>query len=128
MVDRILSYEKSKRIEVQKFIANDNVLVLAHFNGMDNILPGVMLIEMVGQAGAIIALGQSEKRETIATRLPTPLLARCKARFISPARGGDLLFAKVELVATVGPTSVFNGKVYTTNTEVAEIEVMGTYR
>lgn len=55
IVDRILSFEKDKKLSAEKLIKDDELWVKGHFP--DNpIMPGVLLIEACAQICALLAL------------------------------------------------------------------------
>ncbi len=63
MLDRVISYDESS-IHAEKFAAADAFYFQGHFPG-NPIMPGVMIVEAIAQAGALIAaLGGSFDGET----------------------------------------------------------------
>jgi 3-hydroxyacyl-[acyl-carrier-protein] dehydratase len=94
LVDRVLSLELGKRIVAVKNITINEPFFQGHFPGHP-IMPGVLIIEALAQAGGILAL------LSIPENLGNPsifLLGADKVRFRKPVVPGDQLRLEVESI------------------------------
>ncbi|MFV1872002.1 MAG: 3-hydroxyacyl-ACP dehydratase FabZ family protein [Oleiphilus sp.] len=91
-VDKIISLEPGEKIEAQRTWPKDLELFKDHFPGFP-VVPGVLLTEMMGQAGALcLAAQESEQRSAI-------LLQIKDARFKGWALPDELLTIHAEVVS-----------------------------
>ncbi len=91
LVDKILEVEPGKRIKAVKYVREDEFYFKGHFPS-NPIMPGVLIVETMAQAGAVLALMAPENKGRIA------LFAGIdKARFRRIVRPGDELVLEVEL-------------------------------
>jgi len=91
LVDKILEVEPGKRIKAVKYVREDEFYFKGHFPS-NPIMPGVLIVETMAQAGAVLALMAPENKGRIA------LFAGIdKARFKRIVRPGDELVLEVEL-------------------------------
>lgn len=122
LIDRVLEYRPSTYIRTQKCINDSDPFVKDHFLNGPSILPGVLLIEYVSQSAYLLdRLASSSSNELT----PVHLLARCSASFLSPAQGGDILIAEVNLIDRVRDVGVFEGIVSCGDRLVCRVNVFG---
>ncbi|WP_303144881.1 3-hydroxyacyl-ACP dehydratase FabZ [uncultured Ruminococcus sp.] len=100
LIDEVLEMEIGKRIVARKYIKADDFWFKGHFPEKP-VTPGVLMIEMLAQAGAVCILSQPEFKGKIA------LFAGIdKAKFRRQVVPGDVLDLSVEIIAQRGPMGV----------------------
>ncbi|BDT66375.1 3-hydroxyacyl-ACP dehydratase FabZ [uncultured Albidiferax sp.] len=107
MVDRVLSIEKSKSIRAFKNVTINEPFFEGHFPRRP-VMPGVLMLEALAQAAALLAfdaLGKSPEDDTVYY-----FAAIDNARFKRPVEPGDQLMLDVELVRMKSGIFKFKGK------------------
>ncbi|HEX6998444.1 MAG TPA: 3-hydroxyacyl-ACP dehydratase FabZ [Gammaproteobacteria bacterium] len=93
LVDRVLEVTKEKVVAIKNVTANE-AYFQGHFPGYP-VMPGVLIIEALAQAGGVLAWESATEEE----RTSVLYFAGIEnARFKLPVRPGDQLVLKVELV------------------------------
>jgi 3-hydroxyacyl-[acyl-carrier-protein] dehydratase len=97
LIDRVLELEPGKRIVGLKNVTANEEFFQGHFPDRP-IMPGVLIVEALAQAGAVLALSQPEDRGKL------PLFAGINNfRFRRPVVPGDQLRLEVEFTMRRGP-------------------------
>ena len=97
LVDRVLETEPGKRIVAEKNVTVNEWFFQGHFPDFP-IMPGVLIIEALAQAGAVLLLSDESVKGQI------PLFAGIdNCRFRAQVTPGDVLRLEVELTARRGP-------------------------
>ena len=65
LVDRVIDYEKGKWVKAIKNVTMNEPFFQGHFPG-EPIMPGVLIIEAMAQAGGIVAMMEDEAKEKLA--------------------------------------------------------------
>lgn len=117
LIDRAAPMGK-EAISVQKAVSGADPLVAAHLTDGPAMLPGVLVIEMVGQAALLLAkLGGSAEPEN------PVVLGRCKARFNRPAFVGQTVTASLT-VERAADGSLVRALVFADEDTMAEVELV----
>ena len=97
LVDRVLEMEPGKRIVAAKNVTVNEWFFEGHFPDFP-IMPGVLIVEALAQAGAVLLLSDESVKGQI------PLFAGIdNCRFRAQVTPGDVLRLEVEFTARRGP-------------------------
>ncbi|WP_066873763.1 3-hydroxyacyl-ACP dehydratase FabZ [Clostridium mediterraneense] len=111
LVDKVENIEVGKKIIAYKNVSINEEFFNGHFPNYP-VMPGVLIIEALAQAGAIAILTKDEFKGKI------PLFAGInKARFKKQVIPGDILKLEVEIIKLRGPIGIGTG-IATVNDEV----------
>jgi 3-hydroxyacyl-[acyl-carrier-protein] dehydratase len=94
LIDRVVEFEPAKRLVAIKNVTMNEPFFQGHFPGLP-IMPGVLVIEAMAQAGAIIMMTEMPDR---ATKLAV-FTGIEKAKFRRQVTPGDQLRIEVEVLA-----------------------------
>lgn len=119
LVDRILLLEPARRVVGMKNVTINEPFFEGHFPGHP-IMPGVLLLEAMAQAGGVLLLHTVEDP----TSKLMYFLGIDNARFRRPVRPGDQLIFVLELVKLKGRICRMDGKAYVRGVLVAEAEFL----
>lgn len=100
LIDEVLEMEVGQRIKARKYVKEDDFWFKGHFPGKP-VVPGVLMVEMLAQAGAVCILSKEEYRGKIAF-----FGSIDKAKFRRMVVPGDILDLEVEIVKVRGPVGV----------------------
>jgi beta-hydroxyacyl-ACP dehydratase FabZ len=92
LVDRVLELDEGQRVVALKNVTINEPFFVGHFPGHP-VMPGVLIIEMMAQAGGVMLLVTPEHRGKLAY-----LAGIEKARFRKPVMPGDTLIAEASLI------------------------------
>jgi len=115
LLDRVLELERMKRVVGLKNVTINEPFFSGHFPGAP-IMPGVLLVETMAQAGAVLLLTEIQDREdklVFFTGIE-------RARFRRPVVPGDQLRIEVNVLAWRRITGRMDGKVFVDGKLVAE--------
>jgi 3-hydroxyacyl-[acyl-carrier-protein] dehydratase len=107
LVDRIVHITRTKRIVAIKNVSVNEPFFMGHFPDHP-IMPGVLVVEAMAQAGAVLLLTEISRRDEkllVFTGIE-------RARFRRPVRPGDQLRIEVEVLAWRGTAGRMQGKAY----------------
>ncbi|MGA3371617.1 MAG: 3-hydroxyacyl-ACP dehydratase FabZ [Terracidiphilus sp.] len=94
LIDRVVEFERAKRLVAIKNVTMNEPFFQGHFPGYP-LMPGVLIVEAMAQAGAIIMLHEipdREKKLAVFTGIE-------KAKFRRPVTPGDQLRIEVDVLA-----------------------------
>jgi 3-hydroxyacyl-[acyl-carrier-protein] dehydratase len=118
LIDRVIDLVRMKRIVAIKNVTINEPFFSGHFPNMP-IMPGVLIVEAVAQAGGALLLTEIPDREhklMVFTGIE-------KARFRRPVVPGDQLRIEVEVKAWRGDAVRMQGIAYVEDKRVAEATV-----
>lgn len=121
LLDRVIGWDK-KSIVVQKSISGADPMMAAHLSDGPSIMPGVLYIELVGQATmlhGVLSGGGSISKEGAA------VLGRCKGEFLSPAFIGETITAEVSVSDPIAGKTVYEGIVRSGERMICRVSGMG---
>lgn len=108
LIDEVTELEPGVSVKAKKYLKPDEYWYKGHFPGQP-ITPGVLMIEMLAQAGAVCALSLPENKGKIAV-----FTGIDKARFRGQVLPGDTLELSVVMTDRKGPVG-FGRAVATVN-------------
>lgn len=123
LVDRIVDLSPGERVAALKCVSINEPFFQGHFPGYP-IMPGVLVIESLGQAGGVLLLNsvdEPEKKLVFFTGLD-------EVRFRKPVLPGDQLFLKVEMEFFRRGLCRMKGKAYVDDAVVAEAVMTAVVR
>lgn len=116
-VNRIISVEPGKSATAEYFVSPDWPVFRGHFPD-DPVMPGVLIVEMMAQSGALALLCAEEMRGRVAY-----LAAIDSARFKRPVRPGDTLRAHTQMGPVKRGIGRATGVAYVNEVEVARAAI-----
>ncbi len=121
LVDRVLELEKGKSITAIKNVTYNEHFFQGHFP-VKKVMPGVLIIESVAQAGGILLYHSIPDPENVLVFLS----AIHNAKFRKPVIPGDQLRLEAELTRLRKKVSFMKGKAYVDGEIVAEGEIIAS--
>jgi beta-hydroxyacyl-ACP dehydratase FabZ len=118
LIDRVLELESTRVRAVKNVSANESFFV-GHFP-QRKVMPGVLIVEAMAQAGGVMMLSQAgpkEKRLIFFTGIDN-------CRFRRPVVPGDQLMLEVELVAKRSTVAKMHGRATVNGELVCEADLM----
>lgn len=117
-VSRIVKIEDGRLVVAEYDVPQDHPFFQGHFP-QEPIFPGVIILEMMAQAGALAVLGGANKHGQVAY-----LAGIDSARFKEPVRPGQTLRAEVEIEFLRMGIGSARGKAFVKDKEVASAKVL----
>lgn len=119
LIDRIVEFEEKKRIVAIKNVTVNEPFFQGHFPG-NPIMPGVLILEALAQAGGVLLLHSVPDRE----KKLVYFVGIDNARFRKPVLPGDILRLEVEIVNLRSWTCKLKAVAKVDGKIVAEAEIM----
>ena len=119
LIDRVLEIDPGKRVVALKNVTYNEPFFPGHFPG-DPIMPGVLIIEALAQAGAVLLLHDMADREGKLVYFT----GIDKARFRRTVVPGDQLRLTVEVIKFRATASKLRGIAEVDGVKAAEAEIM----
>jgi 3-hydroxyacyl-[acyl-carrier-protein] dehydratase len=107
LIDRIIEFERAKRVVAIKNVTMNESFFQGHFPGAP-IMPGVLVIEAMAQAGAVLMLSEMEDRHS-KLAVFTGIEGAKFRRSITP---GDQIRMEVDVVSFRSRAGKMAGKAY----------------
>ncbi len=121
LVDRVLELQEGSRIVALKNVTFNEPFFQGHFPG-NPIMPGVLVVEAMAQAGAILLLhGRPESRGKVVY-----FAGIDKAKFRRPVVPGDQIRLEVEVLKLRTRTCLMRGTALVERGLVAEAEIFSS--
>jgi beta-hydroxyacyl-ACP dehydratase FabZ len=121
LVDRVLELEEGRRIVALKNVTFNEPFFQGHFPG-NPIMPGVLVVEAMAQAGAVLLLhSRPESRGKVVY-----FAGIDKAKFRRPVVPGDSVRLQVEVLKLRSRTCLMRGEAYVGEQLVAEAEIFSS--
>jgi 3-hydroxyacyl-[acyl-carrier-protein] dehydratase len=118
LVDRVIEMEPGRRIVAIKNVSANEWFFQGHFPGYP-IMPGVLIVEAMAQAGAVLLLSDES------TKGQVPLFAGINdVRFRAQVGPGDTLRLEMEVVSRRGPIGKGKARALVGDKVAAEGELM----
>jgi len=125
LVDRVLELEPGKRIVALKNVSINEPVFMGHFPHYP-VMPGVMIVEALAQAAAILSFVTFDKR---ADKNSVYYFAGIdNARFKRPVGPGDQLRLEVELLREMRGIGKFKARALVDGQVAAEADLLCAYR
>jgi len=123
LVDRITELEVGVRVVGIKNVTINEPFFQGHFPG-EPVMPGVLIIEAMGQTAGVLAYRSMNAPENQGVYL----MSLNRVKFREPVVPGDQLRLEMKVLKQRGPIWVFKGSAYVEKKLVAEAEIMATVR
>lgn len=117
LVDRIEELEEGKRVVAKKNVTINEPFFQGHFPH-EPVMPGVLIVEAMAQAGAVALLSLPDFRGKTAY-----FGGLDKAKFRKKVTPGDTLILEVEILKVKSAAGIGKGIVYVDGKKVAEAEL-----
>jgi 3-hydroxyacyl-[acyl-carrier-protein] dehydratase len=125
LVDRVLEIEPGKRIVALKNVTINEPVFMGHFPHYP-VMPGVLIVEALAQAAAILSYVTFDKR--VDSSSVYYFAGIDNARFKRPVGPGDQLRLEAELVREMRGVGKFSGRALVDGQVAAEAELLCAYR
>lgn len=125
LVDRVESVEAGKRIVALKNVSINEPVYSGHFPGYP-VMPGVLILEALAQAAAILSivtLGKDNAKDLIYY-----FVGIDRARFKRPVEPGDQLRLEVDFARELRGIAFFKAKALVEGQVACEADLMCAYR
>ncbi len=119
LVDRVVSVEPGQRLTAYKNVTINEPFFQGHFPGLP-VMPGVLIVEALAQAAALLAY----KTEQSAENKVALLMSLDNVKFRKPVVPGDRLQLDIEVQKKKGPIWKQKGTATVDGQKVAEAEIM----
>ena len=123
MVDRILELTPGEKVIALKNVTINEPFFQGHFPE-NPIMPGVLIIEAMGQAGAVLA-AKSLEQESHGSLIY--FMGMDKVKFRKPVTPGDQLIFEVKFLKQRRNVFRMSGTAYVDENVVAQAELMATF-
>ncbi len=123
LVDRVISFEENKRIVALKNVTINEPFFQGHFPGIP-IMPGVLIVEAMGQAGGVLVI-QSSPGENRGKMVY--FMGFDNVRFRKPVVPGDQLILELEILKIRSKVVKLAGVAKVDGQTVAQAQLMAAF-
>ncbi|WP_407351927.1 3-hydroxyacyl-ACP dehydratase FabZ [Luteimonas sp. R10] len=120
LVDRVLEFERDRRVLCYKNVSANEHFFQGHFPG-NPVMPGVLVIEALAQAGGVLS---HLSKEVDCTGRLSYLVKVDKAKFSRMVVPGDRLELEVEIRRAIRNMTLYAGSARVDGQEVACAEIL----
>ncbi len=121
LVDEVLEVEPGRRLVALKHVRAEEPYFAGHFPGAP-VMPGVLIIEAMAQAGALLLFREVPERQSKLVFFA----GIDQARFRAPVFPGDDLRLEIDVISFRNTRSKMAGKAFVGDKLVAEAELLAT--
>ncbi len=118
LLDTVEEMEAGKRVKARKCVSYNEPYFAGHFPA-EPVMPGVLIVEAMAQAGAVAMLSQPEMKGKTAY-----FAGIQSAKFKRKVVPGDMLELEVEIVKVKGPVGIGKGTASVDGKLAASAEIM----
>lgn len=118
LLDTVEEMEPGKRVKARKCVSYNEPYFAGHFPA-EPVMPGVLIVEAMAQAGAVAMLSQPEMKGKTAY-----FAGIQSAKFKRKVVPGDVLELEVEIVKVKGPVGIGKGTALVDGKLAASAEIM----
>ncbi|MFP4286429.1 MAG: 3-hydroxyacyl-ACP dehydratase FabZ [Candidatus Izemoplasmataceae bacterium] len=118
LIDRIIELEVGKQVKALKNVTSSEPYFQGHFPN-EHVMPGVLIIEALAQAGAVAILSDENHLGKTAY-----FAGIDKARFKRKVIPGDVLTLEVEITKMKGPIGKGTGRAFVEGELVCQAELL----
>ena len=123
LIDRVTAIDPGEKITALKNVTYNEPFFQGHFP-QQPIMPGVLLVEAMAQAGGVLAF---ESRSADDRGVPVYFMGIDKVKFRKPVVPGDQLILEARLLKLRSKAAKLSGKAFVNQALVAEAEFMATF-
>jgi len=123
LIDRIVELNPGKKVVAVKNVTINEPFFIGHFPN-EPIMPGVLIVEAMAQAGGVLAWESTDKEKQ--AEMTFYFTAMDRVRFRKPVVPGDQLILEVELLRLRSTAAKFTGTAKVGDTLVAEAQMMAS--
>lgn len=117
LIDEVVEMEPGMRIVAKKYLKEDEYWFKGHFP-QEPVQPGVLTIEMLAQAGAVLVLSEPENKGRIAY-----FAGIDKAKFKRKILPGETITLELEMIKRRGPIGVGKATAYVDGKKAVSAEL-----
>ncbi|MBN2331524.1 MAG: 3-hydroxyacyl-ACP dehydratase FabZ [Deltaproteobacteria bacterium] len=125
LIDRVLEMVPDKTITALKNVTINEPFFVGHFPG-NPVMPGVLIVEAMAQAGGLLALYSEGIELGSDTDAKVYFLGIDKARFRKPVTPGDSLRLEIRILQHRGKIWKIHGEAKVGETLMAEAEMIAS--
>ncbi len=118
LLDTVEELEPGKRVRARKCVSYNEPFFAGHFPG-EPVMPGVLIVEAMAQAGAVAMLSQPQMKGKTAY-----FAGINTAKFKQKVVPGNVLDLEVEIIKVKGPVGIGKGTAYADGKLAASAEMM----
>jgi 3-hydroxyacyl-[acyl-carrier-protein] dehydratase len=127
LVDRVIELEKGRRIVALKNVSINEPVFAGHFPGYP-VMPGVLILEAMAQAAAILSIVTLRGDGSHSKDLIYYFAGIDRARFKRPVEPGDQLQLEIDFARELRGIAFFKGKATVQGQVACEADLMCAYR